>query len=88
MAKAIPTVVMLVSALVLVAFIPNVATEAADFEIVIEVTGSGAKLECSEGCAWKKLSFQCREASVCKAVVDETGVYRIEGGEKSEANND
>ena len=88
MARAIPTFVVLISALVLVAFIPNVATEVVDFEIVIEVAGSGAKLECLEGCAWKKLSFQCPEASVCRAVVDETGVRRLEGVEKSGASND
>lgn len=49
----------------------------ADFKITVEPSASGAKFECSKGCAWEKLSFSCDGKQPCKAQVDQTGVTPI-----------
>jgi hypothetical protein len=49
-------------------------TQIAEFWVTIETTADGAKLVCLKGCAWTKLSFNCKGKQQCSAEVDARGV--------------
>ena len=49
--------VFLVGAMSFSAFEEEKKSDLANFEISIQKTADGVKLKCSEGCAWKELSY-------------------------------
>jgi hypothetical protein len=46
----------------------------ADFEVTVESTSTGVRMECLRGCAWTKLDFSCGSRQTCKAAVDNAGM--------------
>lgn len=47
------------------------------FRIVIEKTESGFEMVCEEGCAWETLSYSCDGQSDCKALLNKSGIARL-----------
>jgi hypothetical protein len=44
----------------------------ANFQITVDQTATGWKMQCAKGCAWTDLSFGC--GADCRALVDESGI--------------
>ena len=57
-------------------------TKVSEFKITVQLTGGGLIAQCSQGCAWKELSFGCGDPkNPCRAEIDQLGVGTI-GGDK------
>lgn len=46
----------------------------AEFQVSVEKTPNGVKMECVRGCAWLTLNFHCDGQQTCKATVDSLGM--------------
>ena len=66
--------------LALVAFgwgVGHTQTQVGQFKIVVEPSATGMKATCTDGCAWKEVTFSCNGRKECKARIDERGVENL-----------